>query len=69
MPEIKRIELERENDEGVHEVSKGERLEPVEPAPPEPAPHEPAPHRSENDRKRKRDEEDFERATTPFPGG
>lgn len=68
MPEIKRIELERDNDQGVHEVKEGERLEPVEPAPPESSQprcqedrtpeHEP-PH----------DKEEFERATTPFPGG
>lgn len=95
MPEIKRVELERENDEGVHEVKQGERLEPVEPAPPESSqlrtegerkpgrdPQEP---RSDPQRDIKRDppddpqhaprqdpphdKDEFERATTSFPGG
>jgi hypothetical protein len=98
MPEIKRVELERENDEGVHEVKQGERLEPVEPAPPESSqlrteddhkpvrdPREPQPDPSEPPRDIQRDPKDdprhapqqdpphdkdeFERATTSFPGG
>jgi hypothetical protein len=69
MPEIKRVELERENDEGVHEVSKGERLEPVEPAPPDHLPAEQSKGRREKDRGAQHDGDEFERATTPFPGG
>jgi hypothetical protein len=66
MPEIKRVELERDNDQGVHEVKKGERLEPVDPAPPAPEKDRAGKH---TERRRKKDEEEFERATTPFPGG
>ena len=62
MPEIKRVELERDNDQGVHEVKQGERLEPVEPAPP-------GSDKAEKDKRERRDKEEFERATTPFPGG
>ena len=62
MPEIKRVELERDTDQGVHEVKEGERLDPVDPAPPQSANH------PGKDKRRKHDEE-FERATTPFPGG
>lgn len=66
MPEIKRIELERDNDLGVHEVKEGERLEPVEPAP-EKGP-EKAPKKQESG-KPEAEKEEFERATTPFPSG
>jgi hypothetical protein len=59
MPYIHRIELERSNDNGVHEVKGGERMEPVEPLP----------ETSKDESRKKQDKEDFERATTPFPGG
>ncbi len=62
MPEIKRVELERDNDQGVPEVKQGERLEPVEPAPP-------GSDEAEKDKRTRRDKDEFERATTPFPGG
>jgi hypothetical protein len=63
MPEIKRVELERDTDQGVHEVKEGERLDPVDPAPPHGAKDHPGKD------KRRKDDEEFERATTPFPGG
>jgi hypothetical protein len=69
MPEIKRVELERENDDGVHEVSKGERLDPVDPAPPELLPAEQSQRRREKDRGAQHDGDELERGTTPFPGG
>ncbi len=62
MPDIKRVELERDNDQGVHEVKQGERLEPVEPAPP-------GSDKAETDKRKRQEKEEFERATTPFPGG
>jgi hypothetical protein len=66
MPEIQRIELERDNDAGVHEVKDRTRLDPVDPAPPKPGQKDRLEDESEETRKRK---EEFERATTPFPGG
>ena len=108
MPAINRIQLERDNDTGVHEVRSGERLEPAEPEPPgtQPAPNrEPPADERPQKRDEKRDEkrdapgretpprraqsrdqplrpvpvedeaverhdkDEFERATTHFPGG
>lgn len=84
MPAINRIQLERDNDTGVHEVKSGERLEPAEPEPgtekEPPADERPqrrdekreAPARETPPRRSQSgegDQEEFERATTPFPGG
>jgi hypothetical protein len=67
MPEIKRVELERDTDQGVHEVKEGERLDPVDPVPPQSTKDSAKGHPGKD--KRRKDDEEFERATTPFPGG
>jgi hypothetical protein len=63
MPEIQKIELERDNDAGVHEVKQGERLEPVEPGAGK------NPQADLDEQRKKKEKEEFERATTPIPGG
>jgi hypothetical protein len=69
MPDIQKIELERDNTVGVHEIKDRTRLEPAEPAPPGPDRAEAEKQRLEEQQRKHRDKEDFERATTPFPGG
>jgi hypothetical protein len=64
MPEIQRITLERDNDAGVHEVKDRTRLEPVDPAPPGSEKD-----RLEDEKRKQKQREELERATTPFPGG
>jgi hypothetical protein len=64
MAEIQRITLERENDAGVHEIKDRTRLEPVDPAPPGSEKD-----RLEDEKLKKKQKEEFDRATTPFPGG
>ena len=58
MPDIQRVELERENDTGVT-VKKGEHpaidLEPAD--------------ESAEAKRRRKEKEELEKATTPFPGG
>jgi hypothetical protein len=69
MPDIQKIELERDNTAGVHEVKDRTRLEPVEPAPPGSEKAEAEKQRLDEQKRKYQDKEDFERATTPFPGG
>jgi hypothetical protein len=64
MPEIQRIELERENDTGV-EVKKGEH-----PAIDVDSKSRSGPEgESAEAKRRRREKEEMEQATTPFPGG
>jgi hypothetical protein len=63
MPEIQRIELERQNDSGV-EVKKGEH-----PALEDGSRRPPDQPESAEEKRRRREQEERDRATTPFPGG